>query len=108
MALRSSGGVARWDQLRAAGVAERAIGRAVRERLIRRVGRGGYALPEADPALAAAVAVGGVVSHRSAARLHGLDLWIEPRTLDVTVARGSSPRWPKHPDAPRRARGRGL
>lgn len=80
--------------MRADGVPERGIQRGVRLRLIERVGRGGYALPEADPALVAAVAVGGVVSHLSAARLHGLDLWSQPKVLDVTVARGSSPRWP--------------
>lgn len=94
MALRSTGGVARWDRLRGFGVPERNIQRAVRLGSVRRVGRGGYALPEADPALVAAVAVNGVISHLSAARLHGLDLRREPRIIDVTVARGSSPRWP--------------
>lgn len=41
---------------------------------IKQVARGGYALPDAPSALITAVALGGVTSHHSAARLHGLAL----------------------------------
>lgn len=93
-ALASRGGVARRQGLRADGVTDRQLDRAVRAGIVRRVGRGGYALPDADPALVAAVAVCGVASHASAARLHGLDLHRGPGRLDVTVPRGHSPRRP--------------
>lgn len=94
-ALASRGGAARREGLRADGLTDRELDRAVRAGTVHRVGRGGYALPGADPALVAAVAVSGVVSHASAARLHGLDLPPGmPKLLDVTVPRGCSPRWP--------------
>lgn len=94
-ALAARGGAARREALRADGVTDRQLDRAVRAGTVRRVGRGGYALPGADPALVAAAAVCGVVSHASAARLHGLDLPPgKPRLIEVTVPRGSSPRWP--------------
>lgn len=93
-ALASRQGVGRRAGLRSDGVTDRDLDRAVRSGVVQRVGRGGYALPGADPALIAAVAVHGVVSHASAARLHGLDLHRRPQLLDVTVGRGHSPRWP--------------
>lgn len=94
VALRVRRGAARWPALRAEGVSARAIQRSVRAGLVLRVGRGGYVLPETDPALVAAVAVGAIVSHLSAARLHGLDLYEQPHIIDLTVARGRQPRWP--------------
>lgn len=96
-ALASRRGVGRREGLLVDGVTDRQLDRAVRAGIVHRVGRGGYALPGADPALVAAVAVCGVASHASAARLHGLDLHRRPnhplQLLDVTVPRGSRPRW---------------
>lgn len=80
--------MARWPALLSDGVSSRAIRRAVREGVAHRVGHGGYALPDADPALIAAVTVNGVVSHLSAARLHGLELYKPPKAIDITVPRG--------------------
>jgi len=93
IALAARQGAARREHLRADGVTDRDLDRAVRERRVLRVGRGGYALPNADPALVAAVAVRGVVSHASAARLHGLDLHNRPKLIDVTVSRGHTASW---------------
>src|SRR5262249_12620278 len=87
LAPRIRRGVGRWPALRADGVSVRAIQRGVREGLVLQAGRGGYVLPDADPALIAAVAINGVVSHLSAARLHGLDLYQQPKTIDITVPR---------------------
>jgi hypothetical protein len=93
-ALSARRGVARWPELRGDGVPARSIQRGVREGFVLQIGHGGYALPDADPALIAAVAVNGVVSHLSAARLHGLELYKKPRAIEVTVPRGRRSRWP--------------
>ncbi len=88
-------GVARRADLRAAGVSDRETARAVADGRVLRVGVGGYALPQADPALVAAVAVAGVASHASAARLHGWDLHRDPKLHHVTVSRGHmKANWP--------------
>lgn len=91
-ALRRSGGAARWSRLRALGVTEHALKAGLAGGRVNAAGRGGYALPDVDPAIAAAVALSGVASHASAARLHGLELYVPPRTVEVTVARGSRQR----------------
>jgi very-short-patch-repair endonuclease len=91
-ALRRCGGAARWSRLRALGVPERSLPAALSAGAVE-LGRGGaYSLPGTDPALVAAVDLRGVVSHRSAALLHGLDLYPKPKLIDVTVARGSRQR----------------
>jgi very-short-patch-repair endonuclease len=51
---------------------------------------GGFALPDADPDIATAVRLGGVVSHISAARMQGFELWNPPDRLHISVPRG---RW---------------
>lgn len=86
-ALKRCGGAARWSQLRRLGVSERAVASAARAGRISLDG-GGYVLPGADPACVAAAALSGVVSHASAARLHGLDLHRPTKLIEVTVARG--------------------
>ncbi len=86
-ALRRCGGAARWAQLRDLGVTHHAL-RVVDASRIARPYPGTYVLPGVDPAIAAAVTLSGVVSHASAARLHGLDLHSPPKIIEVTVARG--------------------
>lgn len=93
-ALRIFGGAARWPRLRDAGVSRRSLPAAVTGGRVLAVGHGGYALPDADAALIAAVQLCGLASHASAARLHGLALWEPIDGIDVTVRPGS------HPDAP--------
>jgi very-short-patch-repair endonuclease len=89
-ALYQCGGGARWSRLRLLGVSEHAVRIAVSSGRIKQVARGGYALPDAPSALITAVALGGVTSHHSAARLHGLAVWDAPVLPHVTVPRGSS------------------
>ncbi|HUR76141.1 MAG TPA: hypothetical protein VMZ00_17785 [Sporichthya sp.] len=93
-ALRRCGGAARWSQLRALGVTRHALRVAVEAGRIASPYPGTYVLPGADPATSAAVGLCGVVSHASAARLHGLDLYEPPRLIEVTVARGCRQRAP--------------
>lgn len=90
-ALAAFGGAARWARLCQCGVSERDLRQAVASAGVLSVGDGGYVLPGADPALVAAVRLGGVASHASAARLHRLDLWRPIDGIDVTVRRGSHP-----------------
>ena len=53
-----------------------------------RIGRGRYALPTVDEALRLAVALGGAVSHASAAVRHGWPVKSVPSKPHVTVSRG--------------------
>jgi very-short-patch-repair endonuclease len=53
-----------------------------------RLGRGRYALPDAEKARAAAARVSGVVSHLSAAQLNGWEVKRRPALPMVTVPRG--------------------
>ena len=66
-----------WHRLRAS----------VREGQVARVRRDRYALPGLAAAEAGALAVGGVVSHRSAALRHRLPILSEPRRPEITVPR---------------------
>ncbi len=75
--------------LRALGVRDSGIRAAVKRTLIVRAGRGGYALPNASPELVKAVELCAVVSHASAAALHGLCLWCPPAVLELTVPRNT-------------------
>jgi very-short-patch-repair endonuclease len=80
---------------RVGGVADRAslvrltsrreVDRALREGTIVRDGRGCYAVPAAHEALRSANALNGIVSHRSAALLHGWAVKTVPARPDVTV-----------------------
>jgi very-short-patch-repair endonuclease len=54
------------------------------------LGGGGFAIPGADPRLARAVTLGGVLSHGTAADWHGFDLWHPVPLLHVTVPLGST------------------
>ncbi|MBA3745129.1 hypothetical protein [Sporichthya sp.] len=82
-ALRLLGGAARWQRLREVGVPDSALRAARRASLA--TDHGTYALPDADPALAAAVRLAGVVSHASAAAFHGFALWQPATASHVTV-----------------------
>lgn len=86
-ALQQCGGAAPWGQLRGLGVPAHVVKSARSSGLI--VGRGAFALPDAPPPLVAAVRLGGVVSHTSAAKLHGFPSWREDPTLHVITASGA-------------------
>lgn len=88
-ALDGCGGAARWSRLRGLGVTNRALRTGLAVGAVRAAGRGGYALPGATPGLVAAVQLGGVASHGTAAGLHGLAIWREPAYLHVTVPLGT-------------------
>ncbi|WP_329004230.1 DUF559 domain-containing protein [Kribbella sp. NBC_00709] len=81
------GGVATFGQLRAI-VSLRAIRAALDGGLITRIAKGVYAVPPAADPLAAAQAQGGVVSHLSAAVLHGFAVLELPDKPQITVPRG--------------------
>lgn len=89
--LSALGGAARWSRLQSFGVTQRGLRAAVASGRVVAVGHGGYALPDTDPALIAAVRIRGLASHASAARLHGLALWRPIDGIDVTVRPGSRP-----------------
>jgi very-short-patch-repair endonuclease len=80
-------GTATFGQLRAL-VSGHAIRAALDGGLIRRIAKGVYALPTAPDPLAAARAQGGLVSHLSAAVLHGFDVLELPDKPQITVPRG--------------------
>ncbi|PKH41024.1 Protein of unknown function [Nocardioides alpinus] len=63
----------------------RQIRRAARQRSIIKVARGRYALPTAQAARAAAVALSGVVCLRSAAAHHGWELKTQPELPEVAI-----------------------
>ncbi len=85
--LRQRAGTANFAELRI-GASGRAIRKALASGSIRRIAHGVYALPPAADPLAAARAQGGVVSHLSAAVLHGFDVLQLPAMTQVTVPRG--------------------
>lgn len=88
-ALRRHGGVASYREL--LQLVERTeLERSLSAGVIVRARRGVYALPAADEALAAAARIGGVVSHLSAALVHGWKVKKPPKTPVVTVARRRS------------------
>jgi very-short-patch-repair endonuclease len=90
VALTKCGGAARWGRLRVMGVPERALRSATDRGVVLSIARGSYALPTAPPGLLAAVRLGGVASHVTAARLHGLGTWADLDDLHVTIPLGSS------------------
>ncbi len=85
--LQRRAGTASFGELRAL-VSGRAIRSALADGRIRRIAKGVYALPPLPDPLAAARAQGGVVSHESAALLHGLSVLELPDKPQVTVPRG--------------------
>ncbi len=60
-----------------------------------RVARGLYVLPQLPDEHVAAATCRGVVSHATAAQVHGLDLVSPPHAVHVTVPRGARPSVPK-------------
>ncbi|WP_433011931.1 type IV toxin-antitoxin system AbiEi family antitoxin domain-containing protein [Kribbella sp. CA-294648] len=89
--LRRRAGSTTFAQLRT-GASGRAIRKALASGSIQRIARGVYALPPAADPLAAARAQGGVVSHLSAAVLHGFEVLDLPAVAQVTVPRGQHQR----------------
>ena len=87
--LAALGGAASWRQLRAAGVGWWAVFVALQTGTVLRLRRGAYALPSADPALRAAVQLGGVLACTSAAISLGLPVLVA-RGIHVVVPRGWS------------------
>lgn len=85
--LRRRAGSATFAQLRTAA-SGRAIRKALADGSIHRIAQGVYALPPAADPLAAARAQGGMVSHLSAAVLHGFEVLDLPAVVQVTVPRG--------------------
>ena len=69
------------------GVSQRRLTAAVREGLLLRPRRGVYTLPGLDAAVEGAQRASGVVSHRSAALLHGWGVLHEPSRPEITVPR---------------------
>jgi len=87
--LAALGGAASWRQLRAAGVGWWALFVALQAGTVLRLRRGAYALPGADPALRAAIQLGGVLACTSAATSLGLPVLVA-RGIHVIVPRGWS------------------
>src|SRR6266566_4866961 len=85
--LQRRGGSATFAELRGV-VSGRAIRTALARGLIRRIAKGVYALPPAADPFAAARAQGGIVSHLSAAVLHGFTVLDLPDKPQLTVPRG--------------------
>jgi very-short-patch-repair endonuclease len=87
--LAALGGAASWQQLRALGVSWWAVFVALQAGTVLRLRRGAYALPGADPALRAAVLLGGVLACTSAATSRGLPVLVD-RGIHVVVPRSWS------------------
>lgn len=88
--VRRLGGTATYAQT--VGITTRsALRDAVARGRLRRLGRGVYGLPELPAPRAAAAATHGVVSHLSAAVVHGLDVATAPDEVHVTVRPGARP-----------------
>jgi very-short-patch-repair endonuclease len=87
--LRALGGAASWRQLRAAGVSWYGMWLALQAGAVVRLRRGAYALPGADPALRAAVALGGLLACTTAAVSLGLPV-LFTHGPHVVVPRGWS------------------
>jgi very-short-patch-repair endonuclease len=79
-ALAMCGGAARWERLREFEVSAYALRQSDLA-----IGGGSYALPHAPAPIVAAVRLNGVVSHATAAALHGFGLWRAVAELHVTV-----------------------
>jgi hypothetical protein len=85
----NNGGIVTRDEALAMGMSARTISRRLASARLIGIAPGVLALPgvihsERGLLLAAASAIGAVVSHQSAARLHGLDI-LDERTVSVTV-----------------------
>lgn len=92
-ALHRLGGVATWAELQPL-TSRRKLRTALQAGRVARLNRAQYALPGADAALAAAIRLGGVASHLSAAQHWGWKVKTPPALPTVTV-----PRWKHRLDA---------
>lgn len=86
-AVRRCGGRARWSQLRTLGVTRRELRVAVAEERVSRTGRGRYRWGQEEGALDVAHSLAAVLSHRSAALHHGLEVATAPERPEVVVRR---------------------
>jgi very-short-patch-repair endonuclease len=97
--LGALGGTAPYRRLEAACGRAR-LRRAVGRGEVVRLGRGRYALPSATPAARVALADGGVLSHLSAAEVHGWAIARRPGQVHVTVPskahRSATAGWSRH------------
>ena len=87
--LAALGGAASWRQLRAVGISWWAVFVALQEGSVLLLRRGAYALPGADPALRAAVQLGGILACTSAASSLGLPVLVD-RGIHIVVPRAWS------------------
>lgn len=92
------GGTASWADLRR-HLSSREIRRAVARGDLERAGRNTYVLAGIDAAVRAAASVGGLASHRSAALLHGWEVWRAPQRPEVTVPKHRNVAPARRPDA---------
>ncbi len=92
MALDRRGGVARWTTLSGDGVSQRALAGAVESRAVRRIGRGTYALPDANDAHITAVYANAYLSHTTAAAYWGIDL-LEPAGVHLAIPKNTRRRF---------------
>lgn len=88
--VRRLGGTAPYDVV-VGHATQSSLRRAVRDGQVLRLARGVYGMPELPVPAAAAAATHGVVSHVSAARVHGLRVPTAPSTVHVTVPPGARP-----------------
>lgn len=86
-ALRGCGGRATAQELRALGVRARDLAAAVAEGLVMRAGRGNYRLADLSSSIDTAIELTAVLSHRSAAQHHGLEVALAPDKPEVIVRR---------------------
>ncbi len=86
-ALAAERGAARWKKLRALGVTRYALDKAVAAGAVRALGRGTYFLPEAAWPTVMAALRSGALGCVSAAVVHGLWVWKEPRVPHILCAR---------------------
>lgn len=100
--IRSLGGVATTTELVERGIHPKSLAAAVHDGSLLRVRRGWYALPNVDPAIRAAVRIGGRLACVSAAAHHG---WATPprSALHVSVAPNAGRLRPAPPEYARRS-----
>ena len=90
--LGAAAGGCRWSTLRAAGVSRRELAAEVSAGLVRRVGTGGYVLPDAPAGVVAAVRHSSALGCVSALEHHGVDLLTRPTRPHLVPARARSDR----------------
>src|ERR1044072_2381527 len=80
------------EQMRDSGASRKWIERRANDGLIIRDGPSGFRMPGVPRPFASPAAGRALVSHRSAAYLHGFERVLEPLTVEITVPRHRRPR----------------